>query len=107
MKHTILEVKIEINIVNIDRKKLIKFLEGLVLKRYTTKEDIEIEIDSKTNLKLKLEQKSRDEFEEKLDYCFVSNIEIYGKDYCHIDIYYLVDNGGKILVTEVGYDFNC
>ena len=37
---------------------------------------------------------------------FVSNIEIYGRDYCYIDIYYLVDNGGKILVTEVGYDFN-
>ena len=46
------------------------------------------------------------EFEKEFDFCFVSNIEIYGRDYCYIDIYYLVDNGGKILVTEVGYDFN-
>ena len=96
----------EINIVNIDRKKLIKFLDDLVLKRYNTKEDIEREIDNKANLKLKLEEKSRDEFEKEFDYCFVSNIEIYGRDYCYIDIYYLVNNGGKILVTEVGYDFN-
>lgn len=31
----------------------------MVLKRYNTKEDIEREIDSKTNLKLKLDEKSR------------------------------------------------
>ena len=59
-----------------------------------------------TQLEGELGTKPEPSVEKEFDYCFVSNIEIYGRDYCYIDIYYLVDNGGKILVTEVGYDFN-
>lgn len=93
-------------IVKIDKTKLAQFLKNLVMNRYDTKSDIEKEIEMKTNLKLKLEEKSRDEFEKEFDYCFITDIEIYDMIYCHIDIDYLLDNGGKILITGTYCDFN-
>lgn len=92
--------------IKLDRKAFINNVEKLVLRRFDTVSEIDNTLYNLLGIKVFLQPKTRDEFEEEYDFCLMSNCEVNGEDLCWLDIYYLKDNGGKMIITEVGYDFN-
>lgn len=92
--------------IKLDRKDFINNVEKLVLRRFNTVSEIDNTLYNLLGIKVFLQPKTRDEFEEEYDFCLISNCEVNGEDLCFLDIYYLKDNGGKMIITEVGYDFN-
>lgn len=92
--------------IKLDKKTFINNIEKLVLRRYSNIKDINYDIYDLIGIKVLLEHKTRHEEEQEYDYCLMSNCDVNNEDLCFLDIYYLKDNGGQMLITEVGYDFN-
>lgn len=92
--------------IKLDRQTFINNVEKLVLRRFDTVSEINDSLHNLLGISVSLQPKTRDEFEGEYDFCLISNCEVNGEELCWLDIYYLKDNGGKMIITEVGYDFN-
>jgi hypothetical protein len=87
--------------------KLEKF-ENMALKRFDNFQQIRKHLEKifETD-KVLLVKKTRDDDEAELDFCLIG--EVYDKNnkeeiLYYIDLFYLKDNGRKILITETGYE---
>ena len=95
--------------IEIDRKKSAEVFEKLVLKRFNGVESINRHLENELDFNPNLRENPHDDMEKEDGYDFIatSNCTVADRDLCYLDVYYLNTNeDGRIMVTEVGYDFN-
>lgn len=81
------------------------FFESMVMKRFENVKEINNFILNGLGFNPDLELRNPEKDEQHLDNQLISNCTVNGEDLCYLDVYYLIDNGNRMYITEVSYDF--
>ena len=89
--------------INLDQDKFLRFVKSLKLIRFTTLENLKEYFYDETSIRVKLEEGEVNSVTG--DFCFSDNCTVNEQDLCQLDLFYVIDNKGYILITDYYYEF--
>jgi hypothetical protein len=89
--------------INLDQDKFLEFLRSLKLQRFSTLESLKEYFYNKTSIKVIFEEGEKQS--DTGDFSFSDNCTVNDEDLCYIDLFYVLDNCGAILITDYYYEF--
>ena len=95
-----------VEIIKVDSYKLGKYVKGLILKRFKTVQNIEQKFEKETDLTISFKDNRLNNHEQAYDYSLTAFVTVSRVNKCLIELYYVFDNEGKMLVTDAICELN-
>lgn len=95
-----------VEIIKVDSYKLDKYIKSLIMKRFRTISDIEQKFEKETDLTISFKDNRLNNREQAYDYSLSGVISYSRVGKCLIELYYIFDNEGKMVVTDAICELN-
>jgi len=95
-----------VEIIKLDSSELNNYVKSLILKRFRTVSDIEQKFEKETDLTITFKDNRLNNHEQAYDYSLSGVISYSRVGKCVVELFYVLDNDNKILVTDAICELN-